>query len=267
MKKARVTAGKARAFAWFNSTKSARLIWESLPLNGIAHAWGREIYFEVPLAIPAENAREVVSLGDLAYWPEGNCLCVFFGPTPVSQGSEIRAASPVNLVGRIINDPRVFADTSEADILIERVAGGVESIAVGTDEHTPLVDVVVQHLRDRGFNCELYPPAPWPAIAEQIGGSVARGERDEAILFCCTGTGVALAANKMPGVRAALCHNATVADRARRWNHANVLAIGLDSTTPTVAKEIVDSWFSASFDEEEAANVAKVAEIELRGWR
>jgi len=262
VKKAKLTAGKARAFAWLNSTKSAETIWQSLPLKGTGHAWGKEIYFEVPVKMGEENARQVVNFGDLAYWPQGNCICVFFGPTPASQGDEIRAASPVNALGRIINDPRVFEDISETEVLIEKVESGIESIAIGTDEHTPVVDAVTHYLDDKGLNYKLYEPGPWPDIAEKVGRSVAWGESDEGILFCHTGTGVSLAANKVPGVRAALCHDAAVASGARKWNHANILVMGLSFTTPEMARQILDAWFSTPFDEEEAANVARVAEIE-----
>ena len=264
MRKAKLTAGKVRAFAWFNSTKSAETIWESLPVRGVAHAWGKEIYFQVPIKMGEENARQIVNFGDLAYWPQGNSLCVFFGPTPISQGEEIRAASPVNILGKIISDPRVFGDVSETEVVVQKVEKGVESIAIGTDEHTPLVDTVTQYLDDKGLSYKLYEPAPWPEIAEKVGRSVASGESDEGILFCWTGTGVSLAANKVPGVRAALCPDAATASGARKWNHANILVIGLRLTSPSVAQEILDAWFNTPFEEEEVENVARVAEIERK---
>lgn len=267
MRKAKIIAGKAKAFAWLNSSRSSDAIWEALPLKGVAHAWGKEIYFEVPVSIAEENARQIVNAGDLAYWPEGNCICVFFGPTPISQGGEIRAASPVNLLGRITSDPRVFEDTSETEVVMERVAGGVESIAIGTDEHTPLIDAVTQYLDQKGLRYTLYDTASWPEVADKVGRSVASGGSDEGILFCWTGTGVSMAANKIPGVRAALCPDAAVASGARKWNHANVLVMGLSFTTPAMAKEILDAWFTTPFDEEEVANVARVTEIERDSCR
>lgn len=262
MKKAKLTAGKATAFAWLNSSKTSEAVWKSLPFRGTAHTWGKEIYFPVPVKMGEENARQVVNYGDLAYWPEGSCLCIFFGPTPDSQGNEIRPASPVNIVGRIINDPRVFENASAAEVVMDRVKGGVESIAIGTDERTPLVDSVLRYLDDRDLRYTLYEVAPWPDVAEKVGRSVALGQSDEGILLCWTGTGVSLAANKISGVRAVLCPDAAVAIGARKWNHANVLALGLGFTTPEGAREILDAWFSTPFDEEEVANVAKVAEME-----
>ena len=264
MMKIKITAGKARAFAWLNSTKSAATIWDALPLKGMAHAWGEEVYFQVPVKMGEENARQVVNFGDLAYWPEGNSVCIFFGRTPLSQGDEIRAASPVNILGRIINDPRVFQGISEAEAIVEKVERGVESVSIGTDEHTSLVDAVAQYLEDKGFPYRLYQPSPWPEIAEKIGKSVSSGESDEGILFCCTGTGVSLAANKVPRVRAVLCPDAATASGARKWNHANILVMGLSLTSPAVAREILDAWFSTPFEEEEVENVARVTEIERK---
>jgi len=215
LRKVKITAGRARGFAWLNSTKSAEAVWQSLPLKGMAHSWGKEIYFRVPINMGDENSVQVVDFGDVAYWPEGGCLCVFFGPTPASLGDEIRAASPVNILGRVLNDPRVFSDTSEAEVMVERVEGGVDSVAIGADEHTPVVDAVTGYLNERGLHHKLFEIGPWPEVAEQVGRSVASGEFDEGILLCWTGTGVSIVANKIPGVRAALCHDAAVASGAR----------------------------------------------------
>ena len=84
-------------------------IWDALPLTASANRWGDEIYFSIPLQLErADDAREVVSLGALGFWPPGHAFCVFFGPTPMSSGDEIRAASPVNVFGRIIGEADVF---------------------------------------------------------------------------------------------------------------------------------------------------------------
>lgn len=264
MRKVKLTAGKARAFCWLNSTDSATMIWDSLPFKGKVYTWGEEIYFQVPVKMGEENAREVVDLGDLAYWPQGSAMCVFFGQTPISMGDEIRAASPVNILGRIINDPRVFKGLPETEIFVEKVEKGVEIIAIGTDERTPLIDTVTRYLDDKGFNYNLYLPSPWPEVAEKVAGSVASGECDEGILFCWTGTGVSLVANKVPGVRAALCADAITASGARKWNHANILVMGLRLTSQVLAQEILDAWFSTPFEEEEVKNVARVAKIERK---
>jgi hypothetical protein len=121
LRKVKLTAGKAKAFAWLNSTKTASIIWDALPLKGEVCTWGEEVYFQVPVKIDEENPREVVNFGDLGYWTQGNAICVFFGQTPLSREDEIRAVSPVNILGRIINDPRVFKDVKDGEIAIEKV--------------------------------------------------------------------------------------------------------------------------------------------------
>lgn len=262
MRKMKVSVGNAKAFVWLNSSQSSSFVWDSLPLTSKAHVWGKEIYFEIPVRIGLENSRELVSFGDVGYWPQGNAICLFFGPTPVSQERGIRPASPVNILGRIINDPMVFRGIQEADATLEKVERDDEHIVVGTDEHTPLVDTVTGYLREGNYSFGLYDPLPWPEAAERVGKSVAEGKATEGILFCWTGTGVSLAANKIPGVRASLCPDAVTAAGARKWNHANVLVMGLRLTSSAIAREILDSWFNTPFDEDEVTNVAKVAEME-----
>ncbi|MCJ7573975.1 cyclophilin-like fold protein [Candidatus Bathyarchaeota archaeon] len=96
-------------------------IWSKLPIEGKANTWGDEIYFPIPVQVGAENQSEVVQMGDLAYWPPGNALCIFFGPTPASWDKEIRPASPVNVIGRIVDNPRLFKLVSPGDkIRLER---------------------------------------------------------------------------------------------------------------------------------------------------
>jgi len=87
---------------------TAKAILEALPLRGRANTWGEEIYFTIPVEGDVENPKIVVELGDLAFWPPGNALCIFFGRTPASKGDEIRPASEVNVFGRIIGDPKMF---------------------------------------------------------------------------------------------------------------------------------------------------------------
>lgn len=93
-----------------------------LPIEGVASLWGSEIYFPIPVNVPEENPFEVVEKGVIAYWPPGNSLCIFWGPTPASRRKdEIRPASPVNVVGRIIGDPDVFTNVRYKEkIIIER---------------------------------------------------------------------------------------------------------------------------------------------------
>ncbi len=131
-------------------------------------------------------------------------------------------------------------------------------IAVGSDERTHLTDVVVEELRKRGHELILFgplaendPDVDWPLTSRKVAEAVASGEADEGIVFCWTGTGASIAANKVPGVRAALCHDAETARGARIWNHANVLALSLRLTSEAVAKEILDAWFSTPFSDDE----------------
>lgn len=91
--------------AELNESPTARAIADALPLNGYANVWGDEIYFDIPVAVPlADDAVEEVEVGTLAYWPTGNAFCIFFGPTPVSTSDQPRAYSPVNVLGRILDD-------------------------------------------------------------------------------------------------------------------------------------------------------------------
>ena len=99
-----ISAGSLRLEAELNDSATARGIWDILPIRERGQRWGDEIYFPIPLKLKEENSRETVGMGDLAYWPPGNALCVFFGPTPMSQGSEIRPASAVNVFGRVLGD-------------------------------------------------------------------------------------------------------------------------------------------------------------------
>jgi hypothetical protein len=105
----RITAGAVTLAAELNDSRSAAAIADALPIEAKAQTWGDEIYFEIGLTLAAESPQEVVALGDLGYWPPGQAFCIFFGPTPLSRGDEIRPASAVNVVGRVIGDARAFA--------------------------------------------------------------------------------------------------------------------------------------------------------------
>jgi uncharacterized protein len=104
----RITAGAVSAQAELNDSMTAAAIIAALPIEAKAETWGDEIYFDIDLSLPDEAPKEVVNLGDLGYWPPGRAFCIFFGPTPMSQGDEIRPASGVNVVGRVVGDPRLF---------------------------------------------------------------------------------------------------------------------------------------------------------------
>ena len=103
-----ITAGQVTAEARLNDSKTATAIWDALPIDAKGQTWGDEIYFDIGLAAAPEAPRETVEAGDLGYWPPGQAFCIFFGPTPMSRDDEIRPASAVNVVGRIVGDPRVF---------------------------------------------------------------------------------------------------------------------------------------------------------------
>jgi hypothetical protein len=104
----RITAGEVTATATLDDSRTADAIWKALPLEAKASTWGEEIYFDIGVAIAAESPREVVAVGDLAYWPPGSAFCIFFGRTPASAGDEPRAASGVNVFGRVTGDATVF---------------------------------------------------------------------------------------------------------------------------------------------------------------
>jgi hypothetical protein len=107
-KKIRIRAREIEAEAELNDTRTAQAIWEALPIKSRANLWGDEIYFSIPLSLKLEAGQELVNVGDLGYWPDGNAFCIFFGPTPVSQPGEIRPASPVTVFGKVIGDATIF---------------------------------------------------------------------------------------------------------------------------------------------------------------
>ncbi len=120
-RKIRIKAGQVEVKAELNDTKTAEAIWEALPITGRGNRWGDEIYFSIPVSLDPENAQELVSVGDLAYWPQGNGFCIFFGPTPISEGKEPRPASPCNVFGKVIDDATVLRQVpSGAEITIEK---------------------------------------------------------------------------------------------------------------------------------------------------
>jgi hypothetical protein len=118
-----ITAGGVSAEAELNEGPTAQAIVEALPITGRANTWGDEIYFRIPVDTTLEaDARAEMEVGELAYWPAGNAFCIFFGPTPASQGDAPVAASPVNVVGRVVGDATVFrAVASGAEVRLEAV--------------------------------------------------------------------------------------------------------------------------------------------------
>ncbi|MCC6016699.1 MAG: RpiB/LacA/LacB family sugar-phosphate isomerase [Desulfurococcaceae archaeon] len=135
-------------------------------------------------------------------------------------------------------------------------------VAVGSDDLYPVADFVVEYLKNKGFEVILVgslktrKPEPWPLVGYEVGKLVASGEVDWGVAICYTGTGVSIAANKVRGVRAALCTDAETAKGARLWNDANVLVLSGRLTTTYLAKEILDTWISTtSIDESERNNI------------
>jgi hypothetical protein len=116
-----IAAGSIAAVAELNSSRTAAAVWEALPIQARGSTWGDEVYFAIPVHLGEEDPQDVVAVGDLGYWPTGHAFCVFFGPTPASRGSEIRPASPVNILGRIVGDAKIFRAVRSGDmVVIER---------------------------------------------------------------------------------------------------------------------------------------------------
>jgi ribose 5-phosphate isomerase B len=144
-------------------------------------------------------------------------------------------------------------------------------LAVGSDERTHLTDYVIAEVSARGHAVELFGPLrganeTWVAVAQNVAERVACDEADEAILFCWTGTGVSIAANKVPNIRAARVHDAETARGARLWNRANVLCLSLRATSEIIAKEILDAWFATPLgtDPADVQCVEQVGAIEKK---
>ncbi len=142
-------------------------------------------------------------------------------------------------------------------------------IALSADERHHIVDVILAELERRGHQVVYFGPEPgeekdWPDVTVQAVRQVVQGQADEAIVMCWTGTGATIAANKVKGIRAALCHDAQTAKGARIWNHANVLALSMRATSDAIAKEILDAWFETPFstDEWNQRQMARIAQIE-----
>ena len=122
-KNIRITAGSVVVDAELNDTDTAGAIWEVLPIQANGNTWGDEIYFRISVENEVENGQEVVELGDLGYWPPGSAFCLFFGPTPASEGDEIRPASKVTVIDKIKGDSTVLTSVSSgSSVLIEALS-------------------------------------------------------------------------------------------------------------------------------------------------
>ena len=132
-------------------------------------------------------------------------------------------------------------------------------LAFGTDEQEPVSTHVLERLRAAGHHIDvLVEGVEWPEVGRTVGEAVAGGRAEYGVVFCHTGTGVSIAANKVPGIRAALCRDVETARGARRWNDANVVAVALASTSDAEAESIVDAFLSEPSDPSEASAVARV---------
>ena len=142
-------------------------------------------------------------------------------------------------------------------------------IAIGSDEKNRVTDFVVEYVKKLGHEAELFgllkgENKEWADVSIELAEAIASKKCDEGILFCWTGTGSSIAANKVKGVRAALCVDSEEAKGARRWNHANVLVMSLRLTTEDLAKEIIDSWFAEPLGKEDfdVRNVERIKQYE-----
>jgi uncharacterized protein len=122
-KKIKIRIGKIEITAELNPARVADLIWDVLPIHSIFNFWGDEIYFPIPIKEKnMENPSDSVQIGDLAYWPEGHCFCIFYGPTPISSPGRIKPASRVEIIGRLLGDPKELKKVAGEDkIMIEKL--------------------------------------------------------------------------------------------------------------------------------------------------
>jgi ribose 5-phosphate isomerase B len=135
-------------------------------------------------------------------------------------------------------------------------------VLIGTDEARPVVEHVAKHFRERGHEATVVPASTWGEMATGVAKRVASGEFGWGVVCCWTGTGASIAANKIDGIRAALCSDAATAAGARKWNDANVLALSLRLLSEPVATEIVDAWVDTAYAGSEDESLARIREAE-----
>lgn len=133
---------------------------------------------------------------------------------------------------------------------------------VGADEERPILAAIARHLSERGHTVQVLPVQAWAAVATSVARAVTGGDADQGIVCCWTGTGVTMAANKIRGIRAALCTDAQTATGARKWNDANVLGLSLRLLSEPIAMEILDAWLDASYagSEDESLEIIRRSE-------
>ena len=116
----KISVGELEVTGWLNETTTADKVLEILPITTNINLWGDEIYFSIPVEAEPENAKETVNLGDIAYWPRGKAMCIFFGKTPISEGDEIRPISPVNIIGRVEEVQKLLGNVKQGDSITVR---------------------------------------------------------------------------------------------------------------------------------------------------
>jgi ribose 5-phosphate isomerase B len=136
---------------------------------------------------------------------------------------------------------------------------------IGSDEARPVVEHVAAHLRKKGHEVDVLPVQVWGEASIAVAKRVAEKRADQGVVLCWTGTGASIAANKVQGVRAALCVDPQTAAGARKWNDANVLALSLRLSSEPLAEEIVDAWLETSYAGTEDESLARLAAEETRG--
>ena len=135
-------------------------------------------------------------------------------------------------------------------------------VVIASDDLPPVVEHLAKRLRERGHEATVLPKAAWAAAAMEAAGGVASGQFDQGIVCCWTGTGASIAANKVRGIRAALCTDAQTAAGARKWNDANVLALSLRLLSEPLATEILDAWLDAKYEGTEAESLERLTREE-----
>lgn len=123
-RKIKIKTEKIEVFAQLNDSEIAQLVWELLPFSASVNTWGDEIYFSIPITTKLKNPVDIVEKGDLGYWQEGKCFCIFFGPTPISSKNEIKPASSVEVIGKVIGNLKEFKNVHpEETITLEKLEG------------------------------------------------------------------------------------------------------------------------------------------------
>jgi len=122
MRKIRIITDEVQMEAQLNEGETAQALWEKLPIEGRVNTWGEEIYFKIPVRKDLNKGVKVVEKGDIAYWPEGECFCIFFGKTPISSETQIKPASPVNLIGKLSGNPQEWKKVKDGQkIVIKKI--------------------------------------------------------------------------------------------------------------------------------------------------